>query len=98
MMPKFLKQLFPDLEKPEDGIQALSNLFSFGGAPAPPAPPIEVTDPSAAITSIGKAMPLLGPIFNVEADLQAFVTNFGGYDEAEVQAEIAETSSARQRW
>ena len=93
MMPKFLKSVFPNLEKPPDGIKAITELFSGVGI-APPAPPITVADPSAVITSAGKAMPLLSPIFNIEADLQAFITNLGGYDEEAVQAEIDKTISS----
>lgn len=40
--------------------------------PAGAEPPvIEVREPTAAISAAGKAMPLLGPVFSVEADLQA---------------------------
>jgi len=89
MMPKFLKEIFPNLEKPEDATQAISN--AFGSLFPAPAPEITVTEPSAAIVSAGKGMPALSPIFNVEADLQAVVTNLGSYDEEEVQADIADT-------
>ena len=50
-------------------------------------------EPSAAIIAAGKGMPALAPIFNVEADLQAAVTNLGSYDEDEVRAQIASTVS-----
>merc|ERR1719460_1645751 len=54
-----------------------------------------VQPPNPAISAAGKAMPLLGPIFNLEASLQAAVTNLGSYDAAAVQAEIAaEVASA----
>ena len=36
-------------------------------------------------------MPLLGPIFNVEADLQALALNLGSYDEEAIKADIEET-------
>merc|ERR1719382_705668 len=36
-------------------------------------------------------MPLLGPIFSVEAELQALLFNLGGWDEAKVRAEIKDT-------
>mmetsp|Transcript_14316 Transcript_14316/g.37149 ORF Transcript_14316/g.37149 Transcript_14316/m.37149 type:complete len:209 (-) Transcript_14316:394-1020(-) len=75
MMPKFIKDLFPTLEKPG-------------------APPVEVKSPSLAISSAGKAMPLLGPIFNLEADLQALVLNLGSYDVDAIQEEIRGTISS----
>eukprot|EP00316_Scyphosphaera_apsteinii_P017636 CAMPEP_0119314018 /NCGR_PEP_ID=MMETSP1333-20130426/31317_1 /TAXON_ID=418940 /ORGANISM="Scyphosphaera apsteinii, Strain RCC1455" /LENGTH=198 /DNA_ID=CAMNT_0007319027 /DNA_START=65 /DNA_END=661 /DNA_ORIENTATION=+ len=53
--------------------------------------PIEVKEPNTAISVAGKAMAIARPVFAVEADLQALLTNLGGYDEAEVQAEIAAT-------
>lgn len=82
MMPKFLKTLFPNAEKPEFG-----SLFQ---APTP----IEVKAPNPAINLAGKAMLLLSPVFNAEAILQALVTNLGSYDEDAVQAEIRETVSS----
>jgi glutaredoxin-related protein len=72
MMPKFLQELFPTLEKPG-------------------APPVVAKEPNLAVSLAGKAMPLLGPIFNFEAVVQALVTNLGGYDEDEVRTEIADT-------
>lgn len=81
MMPKILKELFPTLEKPD---------FSNPFASAPPAP-VEVKSPAFPITTAGKAMPLLSPVFNLEAIIQALVTNLGSYDADEVQADIAET-------
>ena len=81
MMPKFLKEL--GLEKPDFG-----NLFQ---ASAPPAAPIDVKEPNPAINLAGKAMPLLSPIFNAEAIVQALVTNLGSYDEEAIQADIAST-------
>merc|ERR1712039_414069 len=39
-------------------------------------------------------MSVAGPVFAVEADLQALVTNLGSYDEEEVQAEIAATRTS----
>ena len=36
-------------------------------------------------------MPLLSPIFNAEAIVQALVTNLGSYDEEAIQADIAST-------
>lgn len=90
MMPKFLKEMFPTLEKPEDATQAISDAFSgFFSAPAPP--PIDVQEPSASIVAAGKAMPALGPVFNAEADLQAALTNLGSYDVDEVQGDIEAT-------
>ena len=50
--------------------------------------PIEVKDPAAPIVAAGKGMPLLGPIFNVEADLQALALNLGSYDEEAIKAEL----------
>jgi glutaredoxin-related protein len=82
MMPAFLKEVFPNLEKPD-----FSQLFSGGSS----LPEIDVKEPSAAIVGAGKGMPALSPIFNVEADLQAAVTNLGRYDVDEVNAEIATT-------
>ena len=91
MMPKFLKKLLPDLEKPDDGLAALTfGLFSSGAPPAP----IEVKGPAVPITAAGKAMPLLSPIFNLEAIVQAIVLNLGAYDEEAVQAEIDATVSS----
>merc|ERR1719382_1114644 len=90
MMPKFLKELFPDLPKPESISEAFASFMPVAESPAP----IEVKTPSPAIVGAGKAMPLLGPIFNVEADLQAVVTNGGSYDEEEVKADIASTVSS----
>eukprot|EP00966_Prymnesium_polylepis_P163830 3787283-Prymnesium_polylepis.1 len=77
-MAKFLKEYFPNLEKPDfSGIQeAFSNLIP---SPEPPAP-IEVKEPSAAVVAAGKGMPLLGPVFSLEADLQALALNLGSYD------------------
>ena len=82
MMPKFLKEL--GLEKPD-----FSAVFA-NFAPAPPPEPIEVKATNPAITAAGVGMSALKPIFALEADLQALVLNLGSYDEAEVQAEIAE--------
>merc|ERR1719424_2640738 len=79
MMPQFLKDL--GLEKPD--FSAISNPF----AAAPPTP-IEVKEPALPIVTAGKGMPLLGPIFNIEADLQALALNLGSYDEEAIQAEI----------
>jgi glutaredoxin-related protein len=73
MMPKFIKDLFPMLEKPE------------------PAVTITAKAPSALIDVAGKGMSLIGPIFNLEAIIQAFVFNLGSYDVADVQADIAST-------
>merc|ERR1719267_391550 len=87
MMPKFIKEIFPDMEKPD--FSAVTDAFS-GLFPAPP-PPIEVKEPSSAITSAAQGMPLLAPVFGVEADVQAAVTNLGSYDADEVQAEIKTT-------
>lgn len=85
MMPKFLKTLFPDLEKPDGILPDLSKLFQ----PTEPLPEIDVKAPSAAIVSAaGSAMPLLAPVFAIEADLQAAVTNFGSYDEDAIRSEI----------
>ena len=75
MMPKFLKTLFPNLEKPD-----------FGSAPA-----VDPTGPNPAIKLAGKAMPLLGPVFSLEADLQAIIFNLGTYDADAVQADISKT-------
>ncbi|EOD32382.1 hypothetical protein EMIHUDRAFT_456096 [Emiliania huxleyi CCMP1516] len=98
MMPKFLKDAFPNLEKPDDAIASVQEAWSdFVGkiVPAGAEPPvIEVREPTAAISAAGKAMPLLGPVFSVEADLQAALTNFGSYDPEEVRAEIASTLSS----
>ena len=44
--------------------------------------------PNAAINLAGQAMPLLGPIFSLEADLQALVTNLGSYDQDAIRDEI----------
>lgn len=82
-MMQFIKDMFPNLEKPD---------FNFGGSP--PAPPIEVKEPSAAITAAGKGMPLLSPIFNIEADIQAAVLNLGSYDEEAIRDEISATSTS----
>jgi len=58
-------------------------------------PAMAVQPPNPAISAAGKAMPLLGPIFNLEAVAQAAVTNLGSYDAEAVQAEIAaEVASA----
>ena len=54
------------------------------------AEPIEVKSPNA-INLAGKAMPILGPVFSVEADVQAAVTNLGGYDAELIQSEISST-------
>ena len=75
----FLKDL--GFEKPDF-------LPDFGKASAEP---IMVKSTNPAIGAAAKGMPLLGPIFNVEADLQAALLNLGSYDADEVQAEIAET-------
>ena len=80
MMPKFLKEL--GLEKPE---------FSNPFAAAPPAAPVEVKSPAFPISIAGKAMSLIGPVFNLEALLQVLVFNLGSYDEEAIQADIAET-------
>ena len=68
---------------------ALSSLLStalVAGAPrttAVAAPVVmmaaDAKAPNWAINAAGKAMPLLSPIFNVEADLQALATNLGSY-------------------
>ena len=92
MMPKFLKEL--GLEKPDfPPLEALSgSLAEFAGKLVPTgAEPIEVREPTAAIVAAGKGMPLLSPIFSLEADLQAAVTNLGSWNEEEVRAEIATT-------
>jgi len=39
-------------------------------------------------------MPLLGPIFNLEAIFQALIFNLGSYDEEAVVAEIEETKNS----
>merc|ERR1719453_934315 len=39
-------------------------------------------------------MPLLAPIFSLEADLQALVLNLGSYDEEEINADIDATISS----
>ena len=91
MMPKFLKDAFPDLEKPEDAFATLQSKIAELMPTAAPPPVIEVKEPNKAITAAGKAMPLLSPIFNAEADVQALITNLGAYDEAEVRAEISAT-------
>lgn len=56
-----------------------------------PGEAVEAKGPNPAIALAGKAMPLLGPLFRLEAVLQALVLNLGSYDEADVQAEIAAT-------
>jgi len=102
MMPKFLKEIFPNLPKPENAAETINAAFADASeafasiipAAAPPPPPIEVKDPSPAITGAGKAMPLLAPVFNLEADLQAAVTNLGSYDEDDIKADISETISS----
>lgn len=81
-------RMIPKFEIPN--FDALTKIF----APATPEPVIEVTPPSAAITSAGKVMPLLGLFFEWEAIAQAFVTNLGPYDEEAIQAEIRETISS----
>merc|ERR1719159_1958110 len=54
-----------------------------------------VQPPNPAISAAGEGMPLLGPVFHLEAVVQAAVTNLGSYDEAAVQEEIAaEVASA----
>ena len=79
MMPKFLKELFPNLKKPD-----------FGGGDAPAA--VEgLKAPALPLNIAGKGMSLLGPVFSIEADLQALALNLGSYDEADVQAEIQQT-------
>lgn len=77
MMPKFLKELFPNLEKP-----------NFGGEPTP----VDVSEPNAALKLAGKGMSLLKPIFDVEAEVQALVLNLGSYDADEVRADIEATA------
>ena len=94
MMPKFLKDAFPNLEKPDNTIASLQEAFAdFTGKIVPTAslPAIEVKEPAAALMAGGKAMAALGPVFNLEADAQAVLTNLGDYDVDEVQAEIAAT-------
>mmetsp|Transcript_49292 Transcript_49292/g.86789 ORF Transcript_49292/g.86789 Transcript_49292/m.86789 type:complete len:256 (+) Transcript_49292:50-817(+) len=80
VMFKWIKEAFPDLEKP-------SFLPDFGGSKKE----INVQAPNGAITVAGKGMSALSPVFSLEADLQAFATNLGNYDEEEVRAEIAAT-------
>jgi glutaredoxin-related protein len=80
----FIKEAFPDLQKPDW-------LPDFGGKEPEPEIEIDVQAPSGAITAAGKGMSVLSPVFSAEADLQAFATNLGNYDEAEVQAEIEAT-------
>merc|ERR1719487_2788820 len=70
MMPKFLKDAFPDLEKPEDALASLQAKIAELVPIAAPPPVIDVKEPNQAITAAGKAMPLLSPIFNAEADVQ----------------------------
>ena len=77
----FLKEL--GLEKPDF-------LPDFGGSSAATTT-VTVKEPNAGIVAGGKGMSLLGPVFSLEADLQAAAFNLGSYDEAEVQAEIQET-------
>ena len=74
---------FPNLEKP-----------NFGGDSEPAQSVEGVKPPAAAISLAGKGMPLLSPIFNLEADLQAKAFNFGSYDEAEIIADIQSTISS----
>ena len=74
--------------------QAFSEALS-GLLPKPAAlPVIDVKGPSPVLGVAGKGMSLLGPVFNIEAVLQALATNLGSYDEEEVQADIAETISS----
>lgn len=94
MMPKFIKDLFPNLEKPEDALGSIQDAFGgiFKQEEPEPIVEINVTAPSSALTSIGaEFMPLLGGFFSLEADLQAALLNLGSYDEEEVKAEIQET-------
>ena len=101
-MMKFMKDLFPNMEKPDFSnleapdfssfTEAVSNVFS--PTPAEPLPEIDVKGPNPGITTAGKGMPALAPIFNVEADLQAAITNLGSYDEEEVQEEISVTANS----
>lgn len=90
MMPKFLKEAFPSLEKPSFSVA--DTLAGFSSKFSPPAlEPIDVKEPSPVLKAAGSGMALLGPVFAAEADLQAAVTNLGSYDEAEVQTEISQT-------
>merc|ERR1719487_2861946 len=75
--------MMPNLEKP-----------NFGGDSEPAQSVEGVKPPAAAISLAGKGMPLLSPIFNLEADLQAKAFNFGSYDEAEIIADIQSTISS----
>lgn len=52
----------------------------------------EAKGPNPVLGLVGKyGMPLLGPIFRVEADLQAAAFNLGSYDADEVKADIKKT-------
>ena len=81
-----MRAQFPNLEKP-----------NFGGDSEPAQSVEGVKPPAAAISLAGKGMPLLSPIFNLEADLQAKAFNFGSYDEAEIIADIQSTISSAPR-
>lgn len=95
MMPKFLKEIFPNLEKPENVGQSISDAFASLLPSLAPLPEIDVKEPdSAIVAAASKVMPALSPVFSAEADLQATVTNFGSYDEEEVRAEIESTIRA----
>lgn len=44
MMPKFLKDLFPDMEKPDDVLGSIKSFFGMTDEPEPePEPPAEET-------------------------------------------------------
>ena len=50
--------------------------------------------PSTPIVAAGKGMPLLSPLFNLEAIAQAAVLHLGSYDREAIAAEIKETASS----
>jgi glutaredoxin-related protein len=84
-MFKFLKEAFPDLQKPDW-------LPDFGGSKVEEEEiEIEVQAPSEALVTAGKGMSALSGVFGVEADLQALALNLGSYDEEEVREEIEAT-------
>jgi glutaredoxin-related protein len=87
-MSRFEKPPVMDFEGMKNSFSdAIGSMFST----TPEIPEIEVKQPAGATAAAAKGMPALAPIFNVEADLQAFATNLGSYDEDEVRAEIEET-------
>lgn len=54
-------------------------------------PQIDPKPPNLLARSLGEAVSIIGPLFNIEAYIQALLTNPGGYDDKQLQQEILNT-------